>query len=92
MVRYHSFWNIFRATFSMYLNHEARDYAMKDAALVVQLFAACRGALLSRTESTKILGCLGNNIISEGENNTARLFGPDANVKEHFGPLRRLCK
>ena len=73
------------------LEHELWDDSVKARSLVVQVLALLSNTLLARTQTAKILGTFGCNILAESHGDSAFWSAVDGDIKEncwivcHFG-------
>lgn len=69
------------------LNHELLDDSVESRPLVAQRLARFTNTFLAGAKSTKIVGCLGDNIVIQLEGNTAFLLVADGDVEVDAAPL-----
>ena len=64
------------------LSHEAGDNSVESRALEVKSLACVAHSLLSCAESSEVLGCLGNGVSEETEDDSAGILSIDVDVEE----------
>jgi hypothetical protein len=62
------------------LDHETLDHTVEGAAFVVERLAILAFAFLAGTEGAEVLGCLGDDVVVEFEEDFACFFAADGDL------------